>query len=209
MVTGCVGPEIELVERFLTASQRGDNETVALLSMVSFPAEVESWNVLELTRARREPYRVPELRGKVAAAEHERDAQLEAFGEFRQHNYETLRRINERLRHDPEYHFPGQIGELQDQWEMFRLERKQAAAKLRDAEAAFELELRRVHKSLEREEVPEELSGELIRKDARVRVTTPDGDSHYVLALSRYELSNQFKALVPARWIITAVAVAD
>lgn len=202
---GCVGPEIELVERYLAASARGDNETVESLSMVSFPTEVHSWNVLDLGLAWREPYLVLELRRQVGAAEAERDTQLKRFGAFRQENYETLRRINERLRDDPEYHFPGRMGELQDEWEMFRLESKHTAAMLHEAQTAFEHEIRRVRKSVEREVKPEELSGEILKKDARVRVTTVDGDVYYRLTLSRYELSNPFNALVPSRWIVTAV----
>ena len=206
---GCAGPEQEVLDRYLAASQRGDNETVAALSMVAFPAEVESWNILEISDERRDPYLVPELRQNVETVEDERDAQFKVFGEFRQENYETLRRINARLRDEPAYHFPGQLGELQDEWEDFRVERRQVVAKLHDAEIEFEREMRRVNKSLQRESSPEYLTGETLRKDARVRVTTPAGDEHYIITLTQYELKNQFDALVPVRWIITEVAKAD
>ena len=49
----------------------------------------------------------------------------------------------------------------------------------------------------------------MLLKDARVRVTTSAGDQHYRVTMTRYELTNQFDALVPARWIITAVTEAD
>ncbi len=206
---GCAGAEQELIERYLAASQQGDNDTLAALSMVAFPEEVESWNVLEIGMVRREPYLLPELRQDVGRVEDERDVQSKVFGEFRQGNYEALRRIGERLRVDAEYHFPGRLGELQDEWELLRLERRQVVAKLHDAEIAFEQEIRRVNKSLERESNSEHLTGEILKKDALVRVTTPDGDKRYSLSLSRYELTNPFDALVPARWIITAVTPAD
>lgn len=202
---GCAGPEQEVLDRYFTASQRGDNETVAALSMVAFPDEVASWNVLEIGAERSEPYRVPELRELVAQAEDERDAQFKVFGEFRQQNYDTLRRIGARLGEEPDYHFPGKLGELQDTWEAFRSERRQVVAKLHDAEMALEQEIRRVTKSLQRESSPEYLTGGTRNKDARVRVTTPAGDAHYTVTLTQYELENQFDALVPARWIITAV----
>ena len=205
----CAGPEQEVLDRYLAASQRGDNETVAALSMVAFPEEVESWNILEISDERRDPYLVPELRQNVVTAEDERDAQFKVFGEFRQENYESLRRISARLRDEPNYHFPGQLGELQDQWEEFRVERRQVFAKLRDAEIESEREIRRVNKSLQRESSPEYLTGETLRKDARVRVTTPAGDEHYIITLTQYELKNQFDALLPVRWIITEVAKDD
>jgi len=202
---GCFGPEQEVVDRYLAASQRGDNETVAALSMVAFPADAESWNVLEVGPERREPYRVPELREAVKVAEDERDAQFRVFGEFRRENYDSLRRIGARLREEPDYHFSGRLGELQDEWEAFRQERRGVVAKLRDAEIELEEEIRRVDKSLLRETSPEYLTGVTLKKDATVRVTTPSGDQHYVITLTRYDLKNQFDALVPTRWIITAV----
>lgn len=203
---GCKGPEQEVLDRYLDASQRGDNETVAALSMVAFPEDVESWNILEIGAERRDPYLVPELRESVGAAEDERDAQFKVFGEFRRENYDTLMRIRARLIDDPEYHFPGRNGELQDEWAAFRLERRQVVAKLHEAEIALEQEIRRVNKSLQRESFPEYLTGVALRKDARVRVTTGDGDGHYVITLTQYELTNQFDSLVPARWIVTEVA---
>ncbi|GMR21799.1 MAG: hypothetical protein BMS9Abin37_0115 [Acidobacteriota bacterium] len=206
---GCVGPEQEVLDRYLDASQRGDNETVAALSMVAFPEDPESWNILEIGDERRDPYLVPELRQIVETAEDERDAQFKVFGEFRRENYETLRRIRARIIDQPDYHFPGRNGELQDQWEVFRLERRQVVAKLHEAEIALELEIRRVNKSLQRESFPEYLTGVALRKNARVRVTTDEGDEHYVITLTQYELKNQFDALVPARWIITEVAKAE
>ncbi len=103
---GCAGPEQEVLDRYLEASQRGDNETVAALSMVAFPEDVESWNILEISDERRDPYLVPELWQIVVSAEDERDAQFKVFGEFRRKNYETLRRISVRLGDEPVYHFP-------------------------------------------------------------------------------------------------------
>jgi len=206
---GCRGPEQEVLDRYLDASQRGDNQTVAALSMVAFPEDVESWNILEISDERRDPYLVPELRQIVGTAEDERDAQFKVFGEFRRENYETLRRIRARLVDEPDYHFPGRNGELQDQWAAFRLERRQVVAKLHEAEVALEGEIRRVNKSLQRESFPEYLTGVALRKDARVRVTTLEGDGHYIITLTQYELKNQFDSLVPARWIVTEVAVAE
>lgn len=205
MCVGCVGAEQEVVERYLGASQRGDHDTVAAVSMVVFPDEVESWNVLEITAAANEPFVLTELRQAVAAIEVEQNHQLKVSGEFRRNNYDALRGIGERLRDEPEYHFPGRLGELQDAWELHRLERRQILERLHEAQTAFELEIRRVNKSLERESSPESLTGTVQRKYARVRVTTPVGDKRYQVALSRYQLRNQFDALVPARWIVGAI----
>lgn len=201
----CVGPEVELIDRYFEASQRGDNATVGALSMVAFPEPVESWNVLEMSEERREPYLVPGMVEDVKRAEEVRDDQFKIYDRFRQDNYETLRTIQARLREDPDYRFSGRLGELQEQWDAYRVERREVVAELRDAEIVLEQEIRQVNKSLQRESTPIYLTGETRHKDARVRVTTPSGDSHYRITVTQYELKNQFDALVPARWIITGL----
>lgn len=205
-LTGCRSAEHELVDRFLEASAREDNQTVALLSMLAFPEPLADWEVLEIGPARSKPYAVPELRALVEAAEDERDIQFREFGNFRQENYDDLARIQERLRDDPDYRFTGRLGELQARWDAFREDRRDVVAELRDAELALEREIRRVNKSLQRESSPEYLDGETLEKIARVRIVTEEGDDEiYLVTLSRYELRNQFDAVVPSRWIVTDV----
>jgi hypothetical protein len=77
---------------------------------------------------------------------------------------------------------------------------------LHEAELELEGEIRRVHKSLQREAAPEYLTGETLSKEASVRVTTKeDGEGVYVVTLTRYDVKNSFGAVVPTRWIVTAV----
>lgn len=205
-VASCRSAEHELVDRFLSASAREDNQTVAALSTLAFPEKLTDWEVLEIGPARSEPYRVPELRERVEAAEDERDAQFRAFGDFRQQNYDDLARIQKRLRDDPDYRFEGRLGELQARWDAYSAERREVVAELREAEIELEREIRRVQKSLQRESSPEYLSGETLRKEARVRVVTEGGEEGvYLVTLTRYQLRNQFDAVVPSRWIITDV----
>jgi hypothetical protein len=149
---------------------------------------------------------VPELRERVEAAEDERDAQFREFGDFRQRNYDDLARIQKGLTEDADRRFTGHLGELQAQWDAYREARREVVAKLRDAELALEREIRRVEKSLQRESSPEYLTGESLHKEARVRIVEPSGErAEYRIELSRYELKNQFDAVVPSRWIITGV----
>jgi hypothetical protein len=182
---------------------------VAALSMVAFPDGVEDWAVLDISEPVSEPYAVPELRTRVDLAEDERDAQFRVFGDFRRENYDDLARIQRQLGDQPERRFSGRLGELQDRWDAFRAERREVVAALRDAEMALEREIRVVTKSLQRESTPEYLVGERLSRQARVRVTTPSGERHVLVTLSRYELRNQFDAVVPSRWIVTEIVEAE
>jgi len=202
----CRTEEHELIDRFLEASRRQDNQTVALLSMVAFPGEVVDFRVVTLGVERSGPYRVSSMRERVEQAEDRRDEQFKLFGDFRQANYDELLRVQRFVRDDPEKKLEGSLGELQIQWDAFREERDAVVSSLHEAERELEGEIRRVHKSLQREAAPEYLSGETLSKEASVRVTTKeDGEGVYVVTLTRYDVQNTFEAVVPTRWIITAV----
>lgn len=205
-IVACAGSEEELVDRYFAATQRGDNQLVAALSMVSFPQEVVSWETLEVVDLPNEPYRVPILRQNVEDAEDARDAQYKALGEFRQEHFDDLMRIQNRTLDEPEYRFSGRLGELQEQWERQRQERRDVVSRLHAAQVELEQEIRRVNKSLQRESSPEYLTGETLKKAVIVRVTTPGAEVTYRITLVRYELTNQFDSVVPARFIITEVA---
>ncbi|MGH9389531.1 MAG: hypothetical protein ACRD1Z_07940 [Vicinamibacteria bacterium] len=203
----CRSPEHELIDRFLEASSRQDNQSVALLSMVAFPGEVVDFRVLTLGEERRGPYRVSSMRERVDEAENRRVEQFKLFGDFRQANYDELLKLQRLVRDEPGRKLDGRLGELQRQWDAFREERDVVVSSLHEAEQELEGEIRRVHKSLQREAAPEFLTGETLTKEASVRVTTKDdGEGVYVVTLTRYDVKNSFGAVVPTRWMVTAVA---
>jgi hypothetical protein len=202
----CRTAEHELVDRFLEASRSGDDQTVALLSIVAFPRAVVDFRVVRIGEERRGPYPISSMRERVEQAEDRRDEQYELFGEFRQANYDQLLRIQKLLQDDPGKKLDGSLGELQKQWEAFREERRAVVSGLHEAEQELEWEIRRVQKSLLREAAPEYLTGETLSKEASVRVTTKeDGDGSYVVTLTRYDVKNLHGAVVPTRWIVTDV----
>jgi hypothetical protein len=202
----CRTAEHELVERFFEASRRQDNQTVALLSMVAFPGEVVDFRVMAIGEERRGPYRLSSMRERVEQAEDRRDEQFKIFGDFRQANYDELLRIQRLVGDDPGKKLEGRPGELQRQWDAFREERRAVVASLHEAEQELEWEIRRVQKSLQREAAPEYLTGESLNKTASVRVTTKENEEKvYDVTLTRYDLENSFGAVVPTRWIVTAI----
>ena len=202
----CRSAEHELIDRFLEAESRQDNQSVALLSMVAFPGEVVDFRVVTMSEERRGPYRVAAMRERVREAEAHRDEQFKRFGDFRQANYDELLKVQRLLPEAPARKLEGRLGELQRQWDAFREERRVTVSSLHEAEQELEREIRRVQKSLQREADPESLTGGTLTKEASVRVTTKqDGEGVYVVTLTRYDIENSFGAVVPTRWIVTAV----
>jgi hypothetical protein len=179
---------------------------VALLSMVSFPTEITDHRVVTLGRERREPYRLLALQKRVEEMEDRRDEQFKVFSDFRAANYDQLLRVQRQVSEDPAKKLDGPLGELQKQWDAFREEQKAVIASLHEAQQALEWEIRIIKKSLQKEMPPEELEGETLTKSASVRVTTTEGEERsYDVILTRYDLKNSFGAVVPTRWIVTAV----
>ncbi len=179
---------------------------VALLSMVSFPGEVTDFRVVTVSEERRGPYRLASMRARVEEAEDRRDEQFKLFSDFRKANYDELLRVQRQVGEDPAKKLEGRLGELQRQWDAFRQEREVVVAGLHEAQQELEWEIRAVQKSLQKEVPPEELEGETLIKAASVRATTKDqGERVYVVTLTRYDLRNSFGAVVPTRWIVTAV----
>jgi hypothetical protein len=202
----CRTAEHELVARFLDASARQDGQTVALLSMVSFPSEVTDFRVVTVGAERREPYRLNAMRERVEEAEDRRDEQFKLFSDFRQANYDELLKVQRQASEDPAKKLEGRLGELQRQWDAFREERAAVVASLHEAQQALEWEIRTIQKSLQKEASPEELEGETVTKVASVRVTTKgEGERAYIVTLTRYDVKNSFGAVVPTRWIVTGV----
>lgn len=203
----CRSVEQEVIDRYLEAESRGDNQSVALLSMVAFPGQVIEFRVLTVGEERRGPYRLAALRGRADEAEKRRDEQFKVFGNFRQANYDDLLKVQRLLRDDPDRKLEGRLGELQRQWDAFRKERRTTVSSLHEAQQDLEWEIRCVQKALQRDADPESLTGETLTKEASVRVSTRgNGDGVYVVTLTRYDVENSFGAVVPTRWIVTAVA---
>ena len=179
---------------------------VALVSMVAFPGRVVDFRVVTVGEERRGPYRVSSMRERVEGAADRRDEQFKLFGDFRKANYDELLRLQRIVADDPGRKLQARQEELQRQWDAFRAERRAVVSSLHEAEQELEWEIRRVQKSLQREAAPESLTGETLTKEASVRVTTQeDGDGVYVVTLTRYDVENTFGAVVPTRWIVTAV----
>ena len=179
---------------------------VAQLSMAAFPGEVLDYRLLRMGEARRGPYRVAAMRGRVEEAEARRDEQFQSFGVFRQANYDGLLRVQRLLGDDPERKLDGRLGELQREWDAFREERRALVSSLHEAEQELEREIRRVQKSLQSQTAPLDLTGETLTREASIRVTTTEaGEGVYVVTLTRYDVRNSSGAVVPTRWIVTAI----
>ncbi len=200
----CSGsPEEALLEEFFRGVARGDRVPASGVALEDFPVEdIESWEIVEMGSEAEGPYRVPELRDEVEAAEKERDEQFQVLYAFRQANQEELTRIADLREDDPEHMPRGRLGEIAATWDEHGAERRRLVRSISELQMALEDERRRTGRSLMREAQVDYLSGRVLERELTVRITSPVGDRDFHFQLMRYDLMNQFGAEVLSRWII-------
>jgi hypothetical protein len=210
--TACGGAEQEVLRRFFRATMNEDTNTVAALSLVSFPGgAVESWDVVEVEPTTREPFKLSELRSRAETAKIERDAQFAVFSDFRLANYSDLLLIEERLEQNPDYPFRGKLAHLHAKYQSYRKERAVLELALREIKRAMEDEKKPARKSVMTSDDIELFAGEVLTRKVVVDVeSASDLLAAYVFTLRKYDLTNlQNDFTPPSRWIIVSIQEAS
>ena len=209
--TACGGAEQEVLRRFFRATMYEDTNTVAALSLVSFPGgAVESWDVVEVVPTTREPFKLSELRSRAETAKIERDAQFAVFSDLRLANYPDLLWIEERLEENPDYPFRGKLADLHAEYQSYRKERVVLELGLREIKKAMEDEKRPARKSVMTSDDIELFDGEVLTREVLIDVkTASEPEAVYLFTLKKYELTNLENDFTPpSRWIVVSVKAA-
>ncbi len=109
----CSGGEQEVVNSFLAAVQSGDESTTNALSVVEFPGEVVSWEIVEVGPTSTEPFALPELDDKRSELSRERRQMSEKNAFFVQDHKSAFDEYEAKRKEDPEYEFEGEMAEFQ------------------------------------------------------------------------------------------------
>ena len=206
--TACGGAEQEVLRKFFRATMNENTNTVAALSMVSFPGSaIQSWDVVEVGPTTSAPFKLGELRSAAEIAKIERDAQFAVFSDFRLANYSELLLIEERLEQNPDYAFKGKLADLHAEYQFYRKERAAQEVDLREIKKVIEDEKKPSRKSVMSSDDIELFDGEVLTREVVVDVETASApETVYVFTLSKYELMNlQNNFTPPSRWIIVSI----
>ena len=203
----CGSPEQATIEQFFRAARTNDTATVAAMSAVSPPGEVESWQLVEVSSRSTEPFALPELRVRFEAAEKEREATLEEGKMFRADNEEALAEIIPKLQEDSEFEFRGALGETQEEWLKLVEERKVKERAFQETKRAVDDETKLVTRSVIRQVALEDFNGDVAVTEMLLMLQFPDADEKpYNVTLRKYDLSGpQGDRTEPARWIIVDI----
>ncbi len=200
------GEEKQILSRFFTACGSGDNATVASVSLVGFPTKCESWEVVRVDEETTEPFRMPDLRRKLAEAKQERDIQYEKGKYFLEDNYGDIDEIQIQLEKNPDYEFKGKLAEIRAEWDKVVQERKDLERKVQVLNRELGKELKVAQMSLMRDMDVQKLNGEVLAKDVLVNIESESGKNAYTFTLQKYDLIDSASGRsIPSRWIIVAI----
>ncbi len=208
LLAACSGGEEKgLLNRFFMACRSGDNQTVASVSQVPFPAEgCEAWEVLEVSEPMTAPFRIVELGKKVNDAKKERDTQFEKGKYFLEDNYADIEKIQLKLDSDPDFKFNGKTGEVQEQWDKIIADRKTLERSVQEYNRDLEKETKLAKMSLMTDVPLNKLEGTVLTKTVNVSVTSNGQPKAYTFTLQKYDLTNTENNTSPkSRWIITSI----
>lgn len=202
------GEEEQLLNRFFMACRSGDNATIASVSQVGFPAAegCESWEVLQVSEATSEPFRLPQLREQLADAKKERDIQFEKGKYFLEDNYNEIEKIQLQLDKDPDYEFSGKLGEVQAEWEKIMADRKTLERNVQDLNREMERVTKLAKMSLMIDVPVANMEGTVLTKQVDVDVTSSGEMKPYTFTLTKYDLTNPETNVSPqSRWVIVDI----
>lgn len=203
----CGSPEQATVEQFFRASQSDDSATVAAMSAVAAPDNVESWELVEISSQSTEPFALPDLLAKLKTAEEERTATLEEGREYMAEYQDVIDEVTLKLQEDPEFMFSGENGEIQATWMELLEGRKATERAYQEIKRAVDDETRLATKSVVREVDLEDLSGEVSITKMVMMLKLADAEPKpYTIGLRKYELSESGSDVAEtSRWIISDI----
>jgi hypothetical protein len=200
-------PEQAALDQFFRAAQANDSSTLAYMSAVGPPLEVESWKMSEVTSRTTEPFTLPEVLVKFEAAKAERDAAAEKRQKYGKDQEEALEQIIPKLRDDPEYKFKGKLGEIQEEWAKLLEERKEKEQVFQELKLVVNRESNIASKSVMRQVEVGKLTGDVEVTNVLFNIKPKGGgELPFKATLRKYNLTDPEVARVePARWVITDI----
>ncbi len=203
----CGSPEQATIDQFFRAAQSNDSTTLAYMSAIGPPVEVESWKVVEVTSRTTEPYTLPELVERFEAAKKERDAGVEERKKYFEANEDALNQIIPKLRENPEYKFSGKLAPIQEEWLKMVEKRKEEERAYQELKRTVDRESGIATKSVVRQLDVGKLHGAIAVTDMLMNLKPRDGaELPFRVQLRKYDLSEpESDRVEPARWIIVDI----
>ncbi len=209
LLWACGGsPEQAALDQFFRAAQSNDSSTIAYMSAVSPPVEVESWTVGEVDSRSTEPFTLPETLEKFEAAKKVRDEATEKRQKYAKDQKEALEQIIPKLRDDPEYKFKGKLGEVQEEWAKLLEERNETEHAFQEIKQVVNQETNLATKSVMRQVDLGKLRGGIAVTKMMLNLKPKDGGAElpFMATLRKYDLTDpESNRAEQSRWVIADI----
>ena len=202
----CSGGEDEVVNAFLAAIQSENESAAKAVSVVEFPGEVVSWEIVEVGPTSIEPFALPELDDKRSELSRERRQMIEKNAFFVQDHKSAFEEYEAKRKDEPEYQFAGEMAEFQKQWEERRSKQKEGDR------AAIDLGQEISHLRLAaglsvNVRVNAKFVGEVSGKELTLRVNDGTTEKIHTFTLQKFNIFDAERNLSPiGRWVITDIS---
>ena len=206
-ITSCTAPEEQLVDAFLTAVRDGHEEMIRGVSVVNLPdADVQSWEIVEVSPETTEPYRLAELRAAFFDATKTWEDNIEENDKFLNDNEENTLRYRDRINADPDYKFTsGAMAEYQEEWERRVEEVRELASIVREADEVLKRERDSTYMSANMV-ARDTFEGDIEVMTVTVNVNGDSGSRTYDLTLRKYNVVDSETWIKPiSRWIVAEI----
>jgi hypothetical protein len=201
-------PEQAALDQFFRAAQSNDSSTIAYMSAVSPPVEVEAWTVGEVSSRSTEPFTLPETLEKFEAAKKVRDEATERRQKYAKDQKDALEQIIPKLRDDPEYKFKGKLGEVQEEWAKLLEERNETEHAFQEIKQVVNQETNLATKSVMRQVDVGTLRGGISVTKMLLNLKPKEGGAElpFMATLRKYELTApESNRAEQSRWVIVDI----
>jgi hypothetical protein len=206
VLASCGGPDQKALDTYLGAVRNGNKTSQAAVSAMDFPETVHSWEVVEIGPESVEPFALKELNRVAREAKMDLQFYAEKDYLFLSDNQHLYKRYKAAIEKDPDVELKGELGEFQQEFLDIRKKGEEAERAMEEANRAVQREKLAAGISLMGATVTSDLDGDVMTKEARVKVTTSAGEKVYLITLKNYNLVNQQnQANLRSRWIVSSV----
>lgn len=205
LTVACSSGQQQIVTSFLTAVQTGNEDAAKSASLVEFPGDVESWEIVEVGPVSSQPFAFAELQAKLSALSRERRTTKDTNAYFVQEHQNAFDEYTAKREQDPDYEFSGEVAEFQKEWEEKRGEEEKLDRAATDVYKEISHLKSAAGLSLNTS-VNEKFEGEASATDLILKINDGSTDKTYRFTLQKFDLVDTERNISPiGRWVITAI----
>ena len=202
----CSGGEDEVVNSFLAAIQRGNESAAKAVSLVEFPGEVVSWEIVEVGPTSIEPFALSELDDKRSELSRERRQISERNAFFVQDNKSAFDEYEAKRKDEPDYKFEGEMAEFQKEWEERRSKKEEGDRAAIDLGKEIS-HLRSAAGLSVNVNVNANFVGEVSGTELTLSVNDGSAEKTHTFTLQKFNIVDAERNLSPiGRWVITEIS---